>query len=108
MKLSFKRNQGLETVFAETRHIELHPEVVSFFFENGIVRVTPRDGEWDSEDLNNHFLLAGFPKKYELEEDDPHYPKLQDISDKVCQVIWWDEDEQRCAVIAKSLWDLTK
>ena len=108
-KVSIKRNRGLQTLFVESRHILHHPDTVSFFLGDGVVRVTPRNGEWDSEDLISHFLLAGYPKQYELEEDNPYYPQVLPILDSdVYQVIWWDDDEQRSAVIAKNLWESIK
>jgi len=107
-KITIKRNQGIQSVIAEARNIEKNPNTVAFFLDNGIVRVTPKDGEWDSEDLKTLFTMAGFPRYGDLAGSDPHFPKRYDIGDYALQVVWWDEDIERCAVIHKSIWELTK
>lgn len=105
MKRNFavRKNKGIESVLSEVRNIEKNVNTVAFLLDDGIVRVTPKDGdEWDAEDFASHFHLLGYPK-YSLEPGDPHYPTRFQFGD-VYQISWWDDDDKRSALVHKDLW----
>ena len=110
MKRNFVARQykGIESFMKEVNHIEKNVNTVSFFLDDGIVRVTPKDGsDWDPEDFASHFHLLGYPK-YSVEPGDPHRPTRELFLPNVYRICWmdtWDDETKRSALVNKDLWD---